>query len=129
MKKDSEDLFLHRSSGHLNSISIIDDVDLGFVSMEDLAPLAMDKIEPLTVEGLRIQSNLSDNEAPSSIRPQLSEVFGSNIAGVLQHWSGKESDDDEGDLVELSVSPDEWLRLDAGYFSNNPELKKEPSKY
>lgn len=36
MKKDSEDLFLHRSSGHLNSTSIIDDVDLGFVSMEDL---------------------------------------------------------------------------------------------
>nr|XP_009594859.1 protein PLASTID MOVEMENT IMPAIRED 1-RELATED 1-like [Nicotiana tomentosiformis] len=128
MKKDSEGLFLHRSSGHLNSTSIIDDVDLGFVSMEDLAPLAMYKIEPLTVEGLRIQSNLSDNEAPSSIRPQLSEVFGSNIASALEHWSGKESDDDEGDLVELSVSPDEWLRLDAGYFSNNPEIKERTIK-
>ncbi|XP_060208552.1 protein PLASTID MOVEMENT IMPAIRED 1-RELATED 1-like [Lycium barbarum] len=128
MKKDSEDLLFHQSSGHLNSTSIVDGVDLGFVFMEDLAPLAMDKIEPLTIEGLRIQSNLSDNEAPSSIRPQFSEVFGSNTAGALQHWSGKESDDVEGDLVELSVSPDEWLRLDAGDFSNNTENKERITK-
>ncbi|KAK4338618.1 hypothetical protein RND71_043105 [Anisodus tanguticus] len=121
---DSEDQLFHQNSSHLNSTSIIDDIDLGFVFMEDLAPLAMDKIEPLTIEGLRIQSNLSDNEAPSSIRPQFSEVFGSNTARALPHWCGKEGDDDEGDLVELSVSPDEWLRLDAGDFSNNPETKE-----
>lgn len=127
MKKDSEDLLFLQSSGHLNSTSIINDVDLGFVFMEDLAPLAMDEIEPLTLEGLRIQSNLSDNEPPSSIRPQFSEVLGSNTASALKHWCGKETIDDD-DLVELSVSPDEWLRLDAGYFSNNSETKERITK-
>lgn len=122
--KDSEDLLFHQSSGHLSSTSIIDDVGLGFLFMEDLAPLAMDKIESLTIEGLRIQSNLSDNEAPSSIRPQCSEVLDSNTASTLKHWCDKESDD-EGALVELSVSLDEWLRLDAGDFSNNPDETKE----
>lgn len=117
-KEDSDNPLFHKSSGHLNSTSIIDDVDLGCVFMEDLAPLAIDKIESLTIEGLRIQSNLSDNEAPSSIRPQCSEVLGSNTASTLKHCCGKESDH-EGDLVELSVSFDEWLRLDAGDFSNN----------
>ncbi|XP_055820378.1 protein PLASTID MOVEMENT IMPAIRED 1-RELATED 1-like isoform X2 [Solanum dulcamara] len=125
MKKGSEDLLFHQSSGHLNSTSIIDDVDLGFLFKEDLTPLAMNKIESLTIEGLRIQSNLSDNEAPSSIRPQFSEVLGSNTASALKHWCGKESDDDEGALVELSVSLDEWLRLDAGDFSNIPDETKE----
>ncbi|MCD7455256.1 hypothetical protein HAX54_027515 [Datura stramonium] len=122
--KDSEDLLFHQSSGHLNSTSIIDDVNLGFVFMKDLAPLLMDKIESLTIEGLRIQSNLSDNEAPSSISPQFSEAFGSNTASALKRWCSKESDDDEDDLVELSVSPDEWSRLDAGDFSNNSETKE-----
>lgn len=125
MKKGSEDLLFHQSSGHLNSTSIIDDVDLGFVFMEDLTPLAMNKIESLAIEGLRIQSNLSDNEAPSSIRPQFSEVLGSNTASALKHWCGKESDDNEVALVELSVSLDEWLRLDAGDFSNIPHETKE----
>lgn len=125
MKKGSEDLLFHQSSGHLNSTSMIDNVDLGFVFMEDLAPLAMGKIESLIIEGLRIQSNLSDNEAPSSIRPQFSEVLSSYTASASKHWCGKESDDDEGALVELSVSLDEWLRLDAGDFSNNPDETKE----
>lgn len=128
IKKDSEDLLFHQSSGHLNSTSIIDDVGLGFVFMEDLAPLAMDEIASLTLEGLRIQSNLSDNEAPSSIRPQFSDVFGSNTARALKHWCGKGSDGGDGELVELSVSPDEWLRLDAGDFSNNPETKERITK-
>ncbi|PHU09231.1 hypothetical protein BC332_21091 [Capsicum chinense] len=126
--KDSEDLLFHQSSGHLNSTTIIDDVALDFVFMEDLALVAMDEIEPLTLEGLRIQSNLSDNEAPSIIRPQFSNVFGSNTASTFKYWCGKESDDDDGDLVELSVSPDEWLRLDAGDFSNIPETKERITK-
>ncbi|KAK4729970.1 hypothetical protein R3W88_022958 [Solanum pinnatisectum] len=125
MKKDSADLLFHQSSGHLNSTSIIDNVDIGFVFIEDLAPLAMGNIESLTIEGLRIQSNYSDNEAPSSIRPQFSEVLNSYTASASKHWCGKESDDDEGALVELSVSLDEWLRLDAGDFSNNPDETKE----
>ncbi|CAN4076756.1 unnamed protein product [Withania somnifera] len=123
--KDSEDPPFLQSSGHLSSTSIINDVDLGSVFMEDLAPLAMGEIEPLTLEGLRIQSNLSDNEAPSSIRPQFSEFFGSS---ALKHLYGEESIDDDDDLVELSVSPVEWLRLDAGYFSYNSETKEKITK-
>nr|GFC96372.1 protein plastid movement impaired 1-related 1-like [Tanacetum cinerariifolium] len=44
--------------------------DPEYVSLEDLAPLAMNKIEALSVEGLRIQSGMSDKDAPSNISPQ-----------------------------------------------------------
>ncbi|GKB24549.1 plastid movement impaired 1-related 1-like protein [Tanacetum coccineum] len=37
---------------------------------EDLTTLAMNKIEDLSVKGLRIQSGMSDKDAPSNISPQ-----------------------------------------------------------
>ncbi|TKY54446.1 hypothetical protein E2542_SST18854 [Spatholobus suberectus] len=44
-----------------------------FVSLVDLAPLAMDKIEALSVEGLRIQSGMSEEDGPSNI---IAQSFG-----------------------------------------------------
>ncbi|KAG0500436.1 hypothetical protein HPP92_000508 [Vanilla planifolia] len=42
-----------------------------YVSLEDLAPLAMDKIEALSIEGLKIQSGMSDEEVLSNTTKQF----------------------------------------------------------
>lgn len=99
-----------------------------YVSLEDLAPLAMDKIEALSIEGLRIQSGMSDDEAPSNISPQsfgdISALEGrgamNNMSlglegtGGLQLLDVKDSGDDVDGLMGLSITLDEWMRLDSG---------------
>ncbi|KAM6583548.1 hypothetical protein CsatB_010550 [Cannabis sativa] len=99
-----------------------------YVSLEDLAPLAMDKIEALSIEGLRIQSGMSDEEAPSNISAQsigeISALQGKGInpsgslgldgTGGLQLLDTKESSDDVDGLMGLSLTLDEWMRLDSG---------------
>ncbi|GJS43327.1 reverse transcriptase domain-containing protein [Tanacetum coccineum] len=44
--------------------------DPKYVSLEYLTTLAMNKIEALSIERLRIQSGMSDKDAPSNISPQ-----------------------------------------------------------
>ncbi|URE02661.1 hypothetical protein MUK42_04750 [Musa troglodytarum] len=41
-----------------------------YVSLEDMTAMAMDNVEALSVEGLRIQTGMSDEEAPINIIPQ-----------------------------------------------------------
>nr|KYP57583.1 hypothetical protein KK1_003848 [Cajanus cajan] len=55
------------------SSSVDDQKGSEFASLEDLSPLAMDKIEALSVEGLRIQSGMSKEDAPSNI---IAQTFG-----------------------------------------------------
>jgi len=99
-----------------------------YVSLEDLAPLAMDKIEALSIEGLRIQSGMSNEEAPSNISPQsigdISALEGKGAVncmslglegtGGLQLLDVKDSGDDVDGLMSLSITLDEWMRLDSG---------------
>ena len=83
----------------------------------------------LSIEGLRIHSGMSDMDAPSNISAQsigdistlrgkgvdISGSLGLEGTGGLQLQDIKESgdDDDEG-LMSLSLSLDEWMRLDSG---------------
>ncbi|XP_050127918.1 protein PLASTID MOVEMENT IMPAIRED 1-RELATED 1-like isoform X2 [Malus sylvestris] len=80
------------------------DMGSDYVSLEYLAPLAMKKIEAFSLEGLRIQSRMSGGEAPSIIYP---ESGGLQLCGFGDHV------DDAKGLLALSLSLDEWLRLDA----------------
>ncbi|KAK4758369.1 hypothetical protein SAY87_019670 [Trapa incisa] len=107
-------------------------VDMGseYVSLEDLAPLALDKIEALSMEGLRIQSGISDEDVPSNISAQsigeISTLQGKKVtdpggslgldgAAGLQLLSIKESNGDDADgLMGLSLTLDEWMKLDSG---------------
>lgn len=98
------------------------------VSLEDLAPLAMDQIEALSIEGLRVQSGMSDDDAPSSISPlsvgsmsalvgkesKNSECLGIEGATGLQLLNVNDYGDDVDGLMSLSLSLDEWMRLDSG---------------
>ncbi|XP_058213570.1 protein PLASTID MOVEMENT IMPAIRED 1-RELATED 1 [Rhododendron vialii] len=135
-----------KSSGHgskkVDSSSVGKEMDSEYVSLEDLAPLAMDKIEALSIEGLRIQSGMSDEDAPSNISPQsvgeISALQGKRVhiggslglegAGGLQLLDIKESSDDVDGLMGLSLTLDEWMRLDSGEIDDEDQISERTSK-
>ncbi|XP_024959971.1 protein PLASTID MOVEMENT IMPAIRED 1-RELATED 1 isoform X2 [Cynara cardunculus var. scolymus] len=121
--------------------------DPEYASLEDLAPLAMNKIEALSIEGLRIQSGMSDKDAPSNISPQsigeISALEGKRInfngslglegTGGLQLMNIKNSidgggDDDIDGIMGLSVTLDEWMRLDSGEMEDGDEMSERTSR-
>ncbi|KAI7727692.1 hypothetical protein M8C21_008155 [Ambrosia artemisiifolia] len=122
------------------------EADQEYVSLEDLAPLAMNKIEALSIEGLRIQSGMSDKEAPSNISPQsigeISALEGKRVnldgslglegTGGLQLLDVKNNsdgnDNDIDGIMGLSVTLDEWMRLDAGEIDDGDEISERTSR-
>ncbi|XP_074312366.1 protein PLASTID MOVEMENT IMPAIRED 1-RELATED 1-like [Silene latifolia] len=123
-----------------SSSPVANDGDSEYVSIEDLAPSAMDKIEELSIEGLRIQSSMSDEDAPSTIiarstgklsalegkrAPKTSSMGLEGAAGLqLLGLTDGETDANDGDeLMSLSLTLDEWMRLDSGEID-----KDQPSK-
>lgn len=115
---------------NLTSELLGDEKQTDFVSLEELAPFALDKIETLSIEGLRIQSRMSDEEPPSCICPQfIGNLLASGdrgrsanpleflclegVEGLQLSDVGDSGSDDDG-LIGLSITLDEWLRLDAG---------------
>ncbi|KAF5191974.1 Plastid movement impaired 1-related [Thalictrum thalictroides] len=127
---------------HLNSSSLSRDSVSEYVSVEDLAPLAMDKIEALSMEGLRIQSGMSDEDAPSNISPQafgevsalqgkrtnMSGSLGMEGSGGLQLLDIKDTGDDVDGLMGLSITLDEWMRLDDGIVDEDDQNSERTSK-
>lgn len=113
-----------------------------YVSLEDLAPLAMDKIEALSIEGLRIQSGMSNEDAPSNISARsIGEISalqgrGVNISGSLglegaaglQLLDVKDSGDDVDGLMGLSLTLDEWMKLDSGEIGDEDEISERTSR-
>lgn len=107
---------------------ITDGIPSEFVSLDDLLPLAMDEIEALLLEGLRIQSGMSGEEAPSSIYSQyirnVSGLGNKSVNPIMEGVGGsalgdnRESSDNMDGLLDLSITLDEWLRLDAGSISD-----------
>ncbi|KAF2287179.1 hypothetical protein GH714_038621 [Hevea brasiliensis] len=98
--------------------SLQHELEIGQEVSEDLAPLAMDKIEALSFEGLRIQSGLSDEDAASSISAEsigeISSFQGKGInfsgslglegAAGLQLLDIKDSSNDIDGLMDLSLT-------------------------
>ncbi|KAK8509107.1 hypothetical protein V6N13_062158 [Hibiscus sabdariffa] len=132
----------HVTSYNMLSSYSVNEMSLDYVSLEDLAPLAMDKIESLSMEGLRIQSGMSDEDAPSSISAQsIGEIlalkgkgFGMTGSLGLEGCAGlqlldiKDSGDDVDGLLGLSLTLDEWIRLDSGDFGDEDQPSKWTSK-
>lgn len=129
-------------SNKLSSSSVGNEMGSDYVSLEDLAPLAMDKIEALSIEGLRIQSGMSDENVPSNIRAEsigeISALQGKdiNISGSLglegtaglQLLDIKDSGDDVDGLMGLSLTLDEWMRLDSGDIGDEDQISERTSK-
>ncbi|PNY08781.1 EEIG1/EHBP1 amino-terminal domain protein [Trifolium pratense] len=132
-----------RKSGNFNSSSLANQTGSEFVSIEDLAPLAMNKIEALSMEGLRIQSGMSDEEAPSNIVAQsigemsalqgkgidINGTLGMDGAAGLQLMDVKNSSDDGVDgIMSLSLTLDEWMKLDSGDIDDVDNISEHTSK-
>ncbi|XP_061361757.1 protein PLASTID MOVEMENT IMPAIRED 1-RELATED 1-like [Gastrolobium bilobum] len=113
-----------------------------FASLEDLAPLAMDKIEALSMEGLRIQSGMSEEDAPSNIIAQsfgdisalqgkgvnISESLGLDGSAALHLLDIKDSSEGVDGIMGLSLTLDEWMRLDSGEFDDIDNISEHTSK-
>ena len=106
-----------RSSG--NRSSCVENPSEELRSLEDLAPLAIQRIEALALEGLKVQSELTEEEAPFSVRPAFVAREGSfrrwtrynmleGAAGLslLEAGSGNEDND-------LKVNGNLYGRVDA----------------
>ncbi|KAJ4826751.1 hypothetical protein Tsubulata_050156 [Turnera subulata] len=94
----SSDEVFNKSNASLISVEMEGDC----ATLEEIAPLAMKKIEAMSIEGLRIQSGMSEEAAPSSIN---SQPTGNDAAG----------------LFGLSITLEDWLRLDAGIITSEDE--------
>ncbi|KAL2517910.1 hypothetical protein Adt_14157 [Abeliophyllum distichum] len=70
--------------------------------------------------GLKIQSNMPDQEAPSSIGVQCAGKSASS--GMSVKLGGDFLDVDE--LIEYSLSLEEWMRLDAGDFDIEDKINE-----
>lgn len=105
-----------------------------YATLEDLALMAMDKIEVLSFEGLRIQTGTSNEEAPSDIIPQyIGDVSTLEGRGAKSSWSldlegTGGSDDDIDGLMGLSLSLDEWMKLDSGIIDDEDQGSDRISK-
>ncbi|PPD70880.1 hypothetical protein GOBAR_DD32240 [Gossypium barbadense] len=129
------------SCSDINSTSV-NEMGSDCVALEDLAPLAMDKIEALSMEGLRIQSGMSDEDAPSNISAQsigeisalqgkgfgISGSLGLDGTAGLQLLDIKDSGDNVDGLMGLSLTLDEWMRLDSGDIDDEDQISERTSK-
>ncbi|KAK6927253.1 NT-type C2 domain [Dillenia turbinata] len=112
-----------------------------YVCSEDLILLAMEKIEALLIEGLRMQAGMSNEEAPSRISPlsimkiSISEgreaEFGTSglkmVAG-LSEWDARENEIDFDEIMGLSLTLDEWIYLDAGIVGDEEQICQQTLK-
>ncbi|KAH1056832.1 hypothetical protein J1N35_034897 [Gossypium stocksii] len=123
---------------NLSSGLVCGQIDPGCVSMENLVPSVMSRIEVLALEGLRIQCGMSDEDAPSSISPFSSShmpfIIGkdSNFSKLLSFEGAASSHSLDLDfgydvdyvnrLMSLSITLEEWLRLDAGIIDHGDHI-------
>ncbi|KAE8665254.1 ABI1 isoform 1 [Hibiscus syriacus] len=95
------------------------------VSMENLVPSVINRIEALALEGLRIQCDMSNEDAPSNVSPSSSSDVpftvgkDSKLSSLLSLEGAASSQsldfrDDVNRLMGLIITLDEWLRLDGG---------------
>ncbi|CAJ1975772.1 unnamed protein product [Sphenostylis stenocarpa] len=145
VQRDLKGMPSGQKSGKFSSRTVANQPGSEFVSLEDLAPLAMDKMEALSMEGLRIQSGMSEEEAPSNIIAQsigdisalqgkgvdISGSLGLDGAAGLQLMDVKDGGDG-GDGVDgimgLSLTLDEWMRLDSGEIDDIDNISEHTSK-
>ncbi|KAK2644947.1 hypothetical protein Ddye_020142 [Dipteronia dyeriana] len=110
----------------------------GCVSLQDFASLAIGRIEALSIEGLRIQSGMTDEEAPSSVRTQsvgkksafewknvgfVGFLSSEGAAGLHVQDFGGGTNDVDG-LMDLSITLDEWSKLDGGIIGDDDQISE-----
>lgn len=121
---------------NIKSSTFDTEMDLGYVSPEYLSSLMLNKIEGVSIEGLRIQSGLSDDKAPPSVSPEnignilsfggvnaylhvLLNLEGDTVMQLYDHGDGGKY---VTKLLGLSLTLEEWLRCDAGFIGDEDQL-------
>lgn len=105
------------------------------VSLRDLAPLAMQNIEALAIDGLKIQADMAEEEPPSYLdaaawgvledqkewnrdRIGMSQGVAGIHFGMLQTEKDVPSEVKHGDPLSMAITLEEWSRMDAGVFDD-----------
>lgn len=83
------------------------------ISLDNLVPLAMQRIEALALEGLKIQAEMAEEEAPYSVPPvplaKQSKINGKDgTAGSNSSNSNR--------LMGMAISLEEWMGVDSGLY-------------
>jgi hypothetical protein len=108
--------------------SVIKDSYNEFASLEELVLSAMEKIEALAVEGLKIQSDMTEQDAPSSVNVLQSEemisfvhtrankscTLGLEETVGLQSLDANGCNDNVDGLMAMAITLEEWMQLDSG---------------
>ncbi|KAG0619767.1 hypothetical protein M758_4G163300 [Ceratodon purpureus] len=94
------------------------------LGLEDIAPTAMLKIEALALEGLKIQAEMADQDAPYTVEPLADEANHKRASqrGMILLKNGNLARDRhgvEGGLMSSAVSLNEWMSLDAGVYDED----------
>lgn len=111
--EEDEELRFGWSNDCMRSGLIVGEMGTGFLSVTAFACLAMNRIEALLIDGLRIQCGMSDEDAPSCIR--------THSAG-LQPPDVRDGANDIDELMDLTVTLDEWLKLDNGIIDDEDQI-------
>ncbi|MFS7918850.1 putative NT-type C2 domain, protein PLASTID MOVEMENT IMPAIRED 1 [Helianthus anomalus] len=102
------DALLHELETIETRTNIYCQIDSECVSLSDIIPSTIEKIQYLLIEGLRIQSGVSTEEPPATIN------------------STSTTSTDIEELIETSISLEDWIKFDSaksfhnncGYFGN-----------
>ncbi|KAG7556555.1 NT-type C2 domain [Arabidopsis suecica] len=78
-----------------------------YVPLADITSLAIDEIYLLSIEGLKIQCSMSDQDPQSGIAPKPMDQS------------------DARELMSFSLTLDEWLRLENGMLENKDQTSKQ----
>ncbi|KAJ9550597.1 hypothetical protein OSB04_014642 [Centaurea solstitialis] len=116
---EREQALLHESEANEMPTSICCEIDSEHISEGNIAPLAIEKIQHLLIEGLRIQSGLSTEEPPSTIPVQHFTRNSASTSKDVKAGSYSNSFrnlDDIEELIDMSISLEEWTRLDSASF-------------
>ncbi|CAL0325515.1 unnamed protein product [Lupinus luteus] len=133
VEKDLKGTLSKLKSIKFSSCSVGNQTGKEFVSLDDLALLAMDQIEALSKVGLRIQSRMSEEDESSNITAQsVGEILTLQSEGVNISWSLarggaaalqlldlKDSSGGVDGVIGLSLTLDEWMRIDSGEFDDD----------
>ncbi|KAJ9550467.1 hypothetical protein OSB04_014512 [Centaurea solstitialis] len=121
---EREQALLHESEANEMPTSICCEIDSEHISEGNIAPLAIEKIQHLLIEGLRIQSGLSTEEPPSTIPVQHITRNSASTSKDVKAGSYSNSFrnlDDIEELIGMSISLEEWTRLDSASFDTEYE--------
>lgn len=93
-------------------LQTLENIKEEYVSLDSIAPLAMQQIEAMALEGLKIQAEMAEEEAPYILPPVPLPKHGT--LGQLLAAAADKNDEASNGVMAMAISLEEWTRIDAG---------------